>query len=152
MSPWIMIAIWSVFIIVTVIIELETADLVTIWFTAGAVGALIAAAFEVPPLLQVAIFLVISILLLLITRPLTKNISQKNFVRTNADRVIGMIATVTIEVTPEEIGEVKVGTVLWRAISLDQHSFQVGEKVQVDAISGTKLIISKIDNKDFIAL
>jgi membrane protein implicated in regulation of membrane protease activity len=152
MSPWIMIAIWSVFIIVTVIIELETADLITIWFTAGAVGALIAAAFEIAPLIQIGIFLVISILLLLITRPLTKNISQKNFVRTNADRVIGMIATVTIDVTPDEIGEVKVGSVLWRAISLDQHSYQIGEKVQVDAISGTKLIISKIDNKDFIAL
>jgi membrane protein implicated in regulation of membrane protease activity len=147
-----MIAIWSVFIIITVIIELETADLFTIWFTAGAVGALIAAAFEIAPLIQVAIFLVISILLLLVTRPLTKNISQKNFVRTNADRVIGMIATVTINVAPDEIGEVKVGTVLWRAISLDQHSYQIGEKVQVDAISGTKLIISKIDNKDFIVL
>lgn len=146
MNPWIMIALWSVFIIVTVIIELETADMVTIWFTFGAIAALISAALDATPLLQIGIFIVTSILLLLLTRRFTKNLSQKNFVRTNADRVIGMIATVTQVVGPDIIGEVIVGTVSWRAATLSNHNFQVGEKVSVDAISGAKLIISKIDN------
>lgn len=148
MSPWIMIALWSVFIIVTVIIELETVDMVTVWFTIGAIAALISAAFGATALLQIGIFLVISILLLLLTRKLTKNMSQKNFVRTNADRVIGTIGVVTRIVSVDEIGEVLAGTVSWRAITLSNHTFQVGEKVAIDAISGTKLIVSKIDNEN----
>lgn len=148
MSPWVMIALWIVFIVVTVIIELETTDLVTVWFTIGAVAALISAAFGAPPLLQIGIFLVISILLLLLTRKLTKNMSQKNFVRTNADRVIGTIGVVTKVVSRDEIGEVMTGTVSWRATTLSNHTFQVGEKVAIDAITGAKLIISKIDNEN----
>ena len=152
MSPWIMIVLWSLLIIITVIIEFETADLVTVWFTIGAAGALISAAFDASPLMQIGIFVVISIILLLLTKPLTKNLAQKNIVRTNADRVVGMIGTVTKEVVPDTIGEVSVGNVLWRATSQSPHSFKVGEKVSIDAISGTKLIISKIDNNEFISL
>lgn len=148
MNPWIMIGLWIVFIIVSVIIEIETADLITIWFSIGAVGALIAAAFSAPPLVQVCLFIGISVLLLLVTRKLTKNMSDKNFVRTNADRVIGSIVTVTKEVHPNEVGEVIVGSVLWRAASVSTYSFSIGEKVIVEAISGSKLIISKIDKTD----
>lgn len=148
MNPWIMIVLWSVFIVVTVVIELETADLVTIWFTIGAVAALISAAFEASPLLQIGIFIAVSVLLLLLTRRLTKNMSQKNFVRTNADRVIGTTGVVTKEVSSDEIGEVLVGSITWRATTLSKHSFSVGEKVAIDAISGAKLIISKIDNEN----
>ena len=146
MNPWIMIVLWIVFIIVTIIIELETNDMVTIWFTVAAIAALIAAAFKAKALLQIGIFIVVSIILLLLTRKLTKNMSQKNIVRTNADRVIGMIGTITKPVDPDIIGEVIVGTVLWRASTLSNHTFEVGEKVLIDAISGTRLIISKIDN------
>lgn len=149
---WVMIVLWSIFIIVTIIIELETVDLVTIWFTIGAIGALIAAALGAQTILQLGIFAIISILLLLFTRPLTKKMMQNNFVRTNADRVIGMIGVVTKEILANEIGEVKVDNTLWRAIDLNGYEYKVGEKVSVDAISGTKIIISKINNDDIIKM
>lgn len=152
MDPWVMIVLWSVFIVITIIVELETADLITIWFTIGAIGALVAASVGVDPLPQVGIFLVVSILLLIATRPLTKKMMQKDIIRTNADRVIGMIGVVTKEVTQNDIGEVKVDNSLWRATTLSDTSFAVGEKVSVDAISGIKVIISKINNDDFVKM
>ncbi len=149
---WSMIIVWSIFIIVTVIIELATADLVTIWFTVGAIGALIAAIFQAGEIIQLIIFIVISISLLFATRPLTKRMMEKGLVRTNADRVIGMIGIITKEVNPNEVGEVKVENVFWRAINYQNESFEIGEKVSIDAISGTKLVISKIESKNIDSL
>ncbi len=142
---WPMIILWIVLIAVTIVVELATADLVTIWFTVGAIGALIAAVFQASELAQFIVFIVVSIILLFATRPLTKRMMEKGAVRTNADRVIGMIGIVTKEVTPNEVGEVKVENDLWRAINYQNQSFVVGEKVSIDAISGTKLVISKIE-------
>jgi membrane protein implicated in regulation of membrane protease activity len=147
-----MIILWILFIVVTIIIEFETSDLVTIWFTLGAVGALIAAALNTKPLFQIGVFLVISMILLLSTRPLTKNMMRKGIVRTNADKVIGMVGVVTKTIMPHEVGEVIVDNIQWRATNLDGFSFDIGEKVLIDAISGTKLIISKINKEDVITL
>ncbi len=147
-----LIILWSVFIVVTIIVELETSDLVTIWFTVGAIGALIAAALKASAMLQIGIFLVISFILLFLTRPLTKNMMKRGIVRTNADKVIGMIGVVTKEVLADEVGEVKVDNTLWRATNLNGFSFKIGEKVSIDAISGTKLIISKINNDEIVGL
>lgn len=149
---WTMIILWSVFIVITIIVELQTTDLITIWFTIGAIGAIIAAALNAPALLQVGIFLFVSILLLLATRPLTKNMMQKSIIKTNADKVVGMIGIVTKEILPDEIGEVKVDNMLWRATNLENEHFVVGEKVSVDAISGTKVIISKINNDKLVKM
>lgn len=145
---WIMLVVWGVFILATVVIELETADLVTIWFTIGGIGALIAALCKVDPLFQLAIFTGISLVLVLTTRPLTKKMMQKDIIKTNADRVVGMIGVVTKEFHANEIGEVKVDNNLWRATNLTDSSFAVGEKVSIEAISGTKLIVIKLDNEN----
>lgn len=144
MLQYIMIGVWIVFIIVTIIIEIETLDLISIWFTLGAVGALIAAALDADLLIQVGIFISISILLLLATRPLAKGMSKKQRIATNADRVVGMIGIITKEVTPYQLGEIKVDYSLWRATNLNNQTFEVGEKALIKAISGTKLVIAKI--------
>jgi|SRR5690554_476601 len=146
MLQYVMIGVWIVFIIVTIIIEIETFDLVSIWFTFGAIGALIAAALNAEILIQVAIFLVISILLLLATRPLAKRMAKKQRIATNVDRVIGMIGIITKEVTPYQLGEIKVEHSLWRATNLNNQTFEVGEKALIKAISGTKLVIVKIND------
>lgn len=140
----IMAIVWAVFIVITAIIELQTSDLVTIWFTIGAVGALIAALFKLPIWLQLVIFLAISTVCLIATRPIAKKLQQKEVIRTNSDKVIGKVALVTKKISEDEIGEVKIEGREWRAINNDGITFEVGEKVMVEAISGTKVIVSKI--------
>ncbi|MBO7079434.1 MAG: NfeD family protein [Bacilli bacterium] len=147
----IMAIVWAVFIVITAIIELQTSDLVTIWFTIGAVGALIAALFKLPIWLQLVIFLAISTVCLIATRPIAKKLQQKEVIRTNSDKVIGKVALVTKKISEDEIGEVKIEGREWRAINNDGITFEVGEKVMVEAISGTKLIVSKIEeNKEIL--
>lgn len=148
----VMLIVWSVFIIVSAIIEIETQDLITIWFTLGAVVALIACALKADILVQFILFLVVSALAIICTRPLAKRLQEKEIIKTNADRVIDSIAIVTKEIKNDTIGEVKVESRYWRAIPLNNEVFSVGEKVRVNAISGTKLIVSNIKENEEITL
>ncbi len=141
----IMAIVWAVFIVATAIIELQTADLVTIWFTIGGIGALIAALFKQNFWVQIVIFLGISIIAIILTRPLAKKLQQKEIIKTNSDKVIGKLAIVTKKIEVDEIGEVKIEGKLWRAINNNGMSFEENEKVLIEAISGTKLIVSKVD-------
>ena len=148
----IMLIVWSVFIVVSAIIEIETQDLITIWFTLGAVVALIACALKADILIQFILFLVVSALAIICTRPLAKRLQDKEIIKTNADRVIDSIAIVTKEIKNDTIGEVKVESRYWRAIPLNNETFSVGEKVRVNAISGTKLIVSSLKQNEEITL
>lgn len=142
---WFMVAAWGIIFVVTLIIELETADLVTIWFSLSALITLICGVIFLKPLYQILLFLVLSVVLILATKPLAKKRMRGTYVRTNTDRFIGMVAVVTKEILPNEIGEVKIDNQLWRAVNNEGLAFQPGEKVIVDAISGIKLVVSRID-------
>lgn len=148
-----MIVFWAVVIIITILIEINTFDLVSLWFTIGAIIALILAAFTIAPLIQIGVFVGVSLLFIVALQPLTKNIrANKSIVRTNADKVVGMIGVITKEVIPGEIGEVKVDGELWLAINQEGKAILVGKKVSVKAISGIKLIVSPIDEEKEINL
>ena len=67
---------WLALLILLVLIELATMGLTTIWFAAGALVATIAAACGAPVLVQVILFLVVSVLMLVFTRPVAMRISM----------------------------------------------------------------------------
>ena len=143
MSPneILMIVIWSVILIGTIVVELETADLVTIWFTIGAVAALISAALGVPIVYQFSIFIVVSLVLLFVTRPMTKRFMDKEVVKTNADRMVGMHGVVTTEIPFDGKGEVKVSSQIWTAFSSLKTPIEVGTRVVILDIVGNKLLV-----------
>lgn len=152
MMPYGMIAIWAVIFVLTLIIELETADLTTIWFCVASLITLICSIFSMTPLYQVIIFVASSFVLILATRPLTKKMMNKEIIHTNTDKLIGMIALVTKQITDGEIGEVKVDNNLWRAISIDGTTIEENEKVIIKSLSGNKVIVSKIEKNNDIEL
>lgn len=149
---WSMVIAWALIFIITLIVELETSDLVTIWFCLGSLIALILATLSIKPLMQVIVFVLVSFILILITMPLTKKMMTRDVVKTNSDKVIGMIGVVTQEIKPDEIGEVKVNNSLWRAINNNGLSFNVGEKVIIDGITGIKLVVSKLEGSTNIEI
>jgi membrane protein implicated in regulation of membrane protease activity len=149
---WIMIVGWSLIFIVTLIIEIETADLVTIWFCISSFIVLILAIIGINPYIQIGVFVLLSTGLLFATKPLTKNMMKREIIRTNADRLIGMIGIVTKEIVPDELGEVKVDNGLWRAINNNGLRFEVGERVSIDAIVGIKLVVSKVEGQTNIEI
>lgn len=145
MEWWIMLIIWGVIFVGTLILELLTADIDTIWFCLSSLVCTVLAAFKLHYLIQIGIFIVLSIILMLLTRPLTRKMMDREIVKTNSDKVIGTLGVVITKFSEDEIGEVRADGQIWRAINRDGSSFEESEKVIVEGISGNKLIVSKLD-------
>lgn len=134
---------WIVLLIVLVVVEASTVQLVTIWFAFGALVALIANLFNAPTWLQIALFVVVSLVSLAVTRPLVKKFTRKSRTATNADMVIGKDALVLEEINNNlATGLVKVGGVTWTARSSDSSVIPKETSVSVEKIEGVKLIVS----------
>ncbi len=140
----IMLIIWFAIILVAAFIEIVTMDLTSVWFSLGAVLSFILALIGLDPLIQVVVFIGVSILLLLTVRPLAKKYFRTNIVSTNADRLVGKIGICTQEIPPGERGEVRVDGKYWTAISSGDETVQVDDKVEILAIEGVKLIVVKV--------
>ena len=141
-----MLIIWSVIFVGTLIVEFLTADIDTIWFCLSSLVCTVIAAFKVHYLIQLGVFIVLSIILMLLTRPLTKRMMEREIVKTNSDKLIGSIGVIYSEINENEIGEVKIDGQIWRAINRDGLSFDVNEKVIIEGISGNKLIVVKLNS------
>lgn len=133
--------IWVAALVLFVILEATTAQLVSIWFAAGALATLIVTLFDVSFGVQVAVFVVASAALVLLTRPLARRIVSTRHTRTNADRVIGEVAMVTEAI--DNIagkGQVTVMGQVWSARSTGMN-IPSGRAVTVLAIEGVKLTV-----------
>ena len=135
---------WMAVFIISLVIELATVNLVSIWFTAGALFALMANQLKLDIAYQIIIFVIISIICILLVRPLAANYLRGNIVKTNADRAIGEHAILLKAIKENSWGEVKVNNVLWHVRSYDNNPIEQGEKVEVLAIEGAKLVVKRI--------
>ena len=132
---------WFIAFVILLVIELVTINLVTIWFAIGAVAAIITTIFTDSILIQSIVFVVVSVIALLITKPLIKKLKKFEVEPTNSDRVIGKVGDVTKKIGKNKYGEVKVYGNTWTASSKDV--IEVGERVKVLSIDGVKLIVEK---------
>ena len=136
--------VWIALAVIFGVVEAATAQIVTIWFAVGSVGALIANVVGAGTTVQLVVFVAVSILTLIIARPYLKKFTRTEMQRTNADRCIGETAIVTEEINNTQgTGQVKVGGNIWTARSLDSAIIPADEKVIVEKIEGVKLIVSE---------
>ena len=139
---------WSVLLILFIIAEAITVQLVSIWFAIGSLVALIANFCGANILVQAALFVGVSFAALLLTRPLVKKFSTPKIQRTNIDRIIGERAIVTEEIDNlRAIGIVKADGKSRSARSADGSIIPAGSVVEVQKIDGVKLIVGLIQNK-----
>ena len=108
---------WLIFFIILVIVELITVNLVTIWFAFGALVTSLVSLYTTDTVILLAVFTLVSLLLLLITKPVVKKLKVKKVVATNLDQVIGKTGVVTEPIAKDKIGEVKVLGKRWSAYS-----------------------------------
>lgn len=141
----VMIIVWFVIIIVAALVEMNTMDLASIWFSVGALFSFILALIGVNVAWQIVVFLVVSLGLVLSVRPVAKNYFKTNAISTNSDRLIGKVAVCTKDIMIGERGEVKIDGKFWLAISSSDKNISVDDKVEVIAIEGVKLIVDKIE-------
>lgn len=143
------IIIWGIIFLTTLIIEIETLNLTTIWFSLGSLISLIIGIFGANYYWQIGVFLTSSLVLIAVTKPFIKKISKKEPERTNLDRLVGQSAIVTTTITLDEPGEVKIQSNYWRAVPKNGETFLVGDKVIINEITGVRLVVSKfIENKE----
>lgn len=135
---------WIVLAIVFAIIEAVTFQIVTLWFAVGAVGALIANVLGASSLVQLIVFVAVSVLTLLIARPYLKKFTKTKVQPTNADVCIGKQAVVTEEINNTlGTGQAKIRGVVWTARSEDENAVILKDTlVTVKRIEGVKLIVS----------
>lgn len=145
MDTGVYILIWLILTIVFVIAELATVGLVSIWFAAGSLITLIAAALGAPLPVQIILFLAISIALLLATRPFANKFINNRTQATNVDSVIGEKARVTERVSNLDLtGKAVVRGQEWTVrTDNDNEIIDQGELIEVLRVSGVKLIVRK---------
>ncbi len=134
---------WLVVAVACLIIEGLTVGLFTIWFTAGALAALVAALLHANVFLQVAIFLLVSLCLLFFTRKIFVGKLHTGAKKTNVDALVGSEGLVTADIAPFAPGQVKLQGQVWTAVAPDEETrIAAGTAVRVQAISGVKLIVT----------
>lgn len=136
--------VWLIVLILSIVIEIITIDLVSIWISVGSIFALLSYFLGFNFTVQVIVCIVVSLFCFFVTRPLAKKYLNGNVVHTNSDRLIGKQALVTKDIQEDTKGEVKVLGNYWSAISVTNELIEAGSHVQVLAIDGVKLIVKKI--------
>ena len=140
---------WLIALVVFLVIEPATLGLATIWFAGGALVALIAAMCGAGIVIQIVLFLVVSLVLLFFTRPLAVRFLNKDTLKTNVDRVVGMEGVVTEEISNlAGTGKVSLGGNMWTARTENEGgTIPVDAVVTVLRVEGVKLIV-KVKEKE----
>lgn len=136
---------WMIAMWIFIIVEVVSPNLVSLWFALGSILALIAANYKLGFQWQMVIFLIVSIILLSLLRPIyIKYIKVRN-IKTNVNALIGEEGFVTADINNiESKGLVRVKGQIWSARSQDEDIISSGTKIQVLKIEGVKLIVKTI--------
>ena len=133
---------WLCIIVVSVIIEVATSGVISIWFVPAALVSLILTVFDVPVEIQFAVFFLLSFCFIFAFKHFSKKRLMKRDEKLNLDAIIGEKAIVIDKIQNiAGSGQVKVRNQIWSARPSDPDMvFEEGEIVYVVAIEGVKLI------------
>lgn len=137
--------VWLMTLILFVVVEIATMGLTTIWFAGGALVALLLSVFQTSFYVQLGAFLAVSIVLLVVTRPLALKYFNQKVEKTNAEGLIGKQAIVVSQIhNLKEEGQVMIGGMEWSARAYEENRIiPSGSVVEVKEIRGVKLIVSE---------
>ena len=132
---------WLAAVVVFIILEAVTYQMISVWFIIGSVGALIASLLGAEFWLQMVIFVALSLVLLVMFRPFAVKRFKTDF-KTNADAAVGKKVTITQAVdNAKGTGEAKLDGLVWSVRTQDGNTLDVGEVAEVKRIEGVKLIV-----------
>lgn len=145
----IMLWVWVAAGVLFAVVEIATAGLVSIWFVGGALAGLIADLAGGSFTVQLALFAIVSALLLAATRPFVKRMQKGEASATNADRVLGMEAKVVEDIDDlAATGAVYVDGKTWSARTGDERCIPAGQTVTVQRIEGVKLFVKAVEKEN----
>ena len=132
---------WLLVIIILSIIEILTINLVTIWYVASALIALIVSIFTDNFTIQVAVFVILGTILLLTTKKTLNKLLKDRRIKTNIDRIVGMKGIVLEEIKENKMGAVKVDGKVWTAYA--DKDIKVDSIVKILEINSTKIKVEE---------
>ncbi len=135
---------WLGLFVFALVIELFTADMISIWFSLAAVPSFVLALVGAHVIVQAIVFVLVTSILLLLTRPAIKKYMKTNEIKTNVDAIIGKTGIVVKEITLDLPGRVKIGSMDWSATS--KEALTVGKHVKVLDVEGNKLIVESMES------
>ena len=137
--------VWLVALLVFLFVEAQSVTMVSLWFAAGALAALIAALCGAELWLQIVLFFVVSIALLAALRPLARKFFTPKITKTNVDSIIGAQGLVTAPIDNIVAqGQVKLNGMEWTARSTSGETIEAGTLVKVDKIEGVKAFVTPV--------
>jgi len=138
--------IWLGLVVFFTLVELHTYSLTTVWLAIAALVmvflSLLLESLSLPA--QLLIFLAISAVLLIFTRPLAIRKFRMGKTKTNVDSLVGEHAPVTKAITEFERGEVRIRGQVWSAVSDDGLEIAEGNKCEILRVEGVKLVVRRI--------
>lgn len=137
---------WLVLMLIFLAVEAACPiHLVSIWFAAGSLVAMLAAMMGASSGLQTVLFFLVSGVLLAMMWPLVRKYLKPKYVRTNLDSVIGSQGLVTEDISNVTArGQVKLGAMTWTARSTSGEEICAGTLVQIDRIEGVKVFVTPV--------
>ena len=136
---------WFALLITFVVVEAVTVNMVSAWFAAGSLAALIVSLIGGELWLQILVFLTVSAVALALLRPIAKKYFTPRITRTNVDALAGKTCLcVTAIDNVSGVGQVKLGDVEWTARSTDGEPIPAGTQVTIDRVEGVKLYVTPI--------
>lgn len=134
--------IWLAALVILLIAEALTLGLTTIWFAGGAAAALAAALLGTNVWVQIGLFLSVSLVLLIFTRPVAVRYMNKSALKTNVDSLTGEQGVVDEEIDNlKGTGKVRLNDVFWTARSENGEVIEKGTVVEILRVDGVKLIV-----------
>lgn len=135
--------IWLALTVVFLITEAATVTVVSLWFAAGSLAAMVTALTGGGVTFQATVFLIISIVMLTALRPLVRKYVTPTLTPTNIDSVIGSVGIVTVQIDNiSATGQVKLNGMEWTARSTSGEPIAAGTQVTVNRIEGVKVFVS----------
>ena len=139
---------WFILLIIFVVVEAVTVNMVSAWFAAGSLAAMLVALAGGKMWLQILLFLVVSGVALALLRPLAKKYFTPRITRTNVDAMAGKICLcITAIDNLAGVGQVRIGDVEWTARSTSGEPTPAGEQVKIDRVEGVKVYVTPISVK-----
>ena len=143
--PWF----WLAVMILCLIFEALTFSLTTVWAALSALILIFLSRSSLPLRWQFLFFFLITIVLLVFTRPFAVKKLKLGRVMTNINSIDGQEVIVVKKISKFEKGEVKASNgILWSAMGQGESEIPKGSACRVVQVNGNTLVVKKIENAD----
>lgn len=137
-------ALWIVVAVVMALIEALSLGMFTMWFVIGAIAALVAQLLGFGAVVQIVVFLVVSVVLLVALRPYA--LKHRNRGEAAEPSLIGQSARVIIDIPADGTpGRVETADrMTWAALSATGEAIEFGARVHIVGQESIKLLVERI--------